>query len=56
MVDRWARPIPEAPRHVRVIGFAGGTKPLKEDEEVVGFQAHKPELEITQDHANPTAI
>lgn len=55
LLGRWGRPLPEAPKHVRALGFHGGTRPLKDDEDVVEFHQGKVEMPPSDSDA-PAAI
>jgi hypothetical protein len=56
LLDRFGKPIPEPTKHVRALGFHGGTRPLKDDEDVVEYGRHVPELVVTQPNDPPVAV
>jgi hypothetical protein len=56
LLDQFGKPIPEPTKHVRALGFHGGTRPLKDDEDVVEYGRHVPELVVTQPNDPPVAV
>lgn len=55
ILDRFGKAFPEAPKHVRAIGLHGGTRPLRDDEDVVEFHVVKPTEVLPADHDPPVA-
>lgn len=57
LLDRTGTPYPEPPKHVRCIGFHGGTRPLKADEDTVSLGGQRSSDEICNpDRDRPVAV
>lgn len=56
LMDRYGRPFPERPKHIRAIEFHGGTRPLRDDEDVVEFAIPRPDVSGNPDREEPQGV